>query len=74
MQIVQALSLERSFLDAFSGQNTKSLKQGVKGARLAARLERTVDLLVAVSTALVLYFGSCLCLAESSPPARSSSS
>ena len=54
MQIVQALSLERSFLDAFSGQNKKSLKQGVKGARLAARLERTVDLLVAVSTALVL--------------------
>ena len=62
MQIVQALSLERSFLDAFSGQNKKSLKQGVKGARLAARLERTVDLLVAVSTALVLYFGSRLVL------------
>ena len=62
MQIVQALSLERSFLDSFAGQNRKSLKQGVKGTRLAARLERTVDLLVAISTALVLYFGSVLVL------------
>lgn len=62
MQVVHALSLERSFLDSFSGQNKSSLKQGVKGARLAARLERTVDLLVAVSTALVLYFGARLVL------------
>ena len=62
MQIVQALSLERSFLDSFSGHNKKSLKQGVKGTKLAARLERTVDLLVAVSTALVMYFGARLVL------------
>jgi ATP-binding cassette, subfamily B, bacterial len=62
MQIVQALSLERSFLDSFSGHNKKSLKQGVKGTRLAAQLERTVDLLIAVSTAVVLYFGARLVL------------
>ena len=62
MQIVQALSLERSFVDTFSGDNKKSLKQGVKGTRLAARLERTTDLIIAISTALVLYFGSRLVL------------
>ena len=62
MQIVQALSLERSFVDSFSGHNKKSLKQGVKGTRLAAQLERTVDLLIAVSTAVVLYFGARLVL------------
>jgi ATP-binding cassette subfamily B protein len=62
MQIVQALSLERSFVDSFSGHNKKSLKQGVRGTRLAAQLERTVDLLIAISTAVVLYFGALLVL------------
>lgn len=57
IQIVQALSLEKSFARSFSRQNQKSMKEGVKGTRLAARLERTVDVLVAISTGVVLYFG-----------------
>ncbi len=57
IHIVQALSLEDTFGRSFANQNQRSLKEGVKGARLAARLERTVDLLVAISTGIVLYFG-----------------
>jgi ATP-binding cassette subfamily B protein len=57
IHIVQALSLEETFGRSFASQNQRSLKQGVKGTRLAARLERTVDLLVAISTGIVLYFG-----------------
>ena len=62
IQIVQALSLEQTFADSFATHNQKSLKQGVKGTRLAARLERSVDLLVAISTAVVMYVGSRLVL------------
>src|SRR5262245_1486971 len=58
IHIVQALSLEETFGTSFSRQNRRSLKQGVKGTRLSARMQRTVDLLVAVSTGIVLYFGS----------------
>lgn len=57
IHIVQALSLEDTFGRSFARQNQRSLKEGVKGARLAARLERTVDVLVAISTGTVLYFG-----------------
>jgi ATP-binding cassette, subfamily B, bacterial len=60
IHIVQALSLEETFGSSFASQNRASLKQGVKGTRLAARLERTVDLLIAVSTGIVLYFGATL--------------
>ena len=62
IHLVQALSLEKTFADSFSRKNQRSLKEGVKGARLAARLGRTVDLLIAVSTGLVLYFGAQLVL------------
>jgi ATP-binding cassette, subfamily B, bacterial len=64
IHIVQALSLENAFAKSFSSQNQRSLKAGLKGTRLAARLERTVDLLVAVSTGVVLFFGAQLVLAE----------
>ena len=74
IQIVQALSLEQTFADSFATHNQKSLKQGVKGTRLAARLERSVDLLVAISTAVVMYFGARLVLDGTSRRARSSCS
>ena len=57
IRVVQALSLERTFAGVFSNQNEKSLKEGVKASRLAASLERTVDVLIAVATALVLWYG-----------------
>jgi len=57
IRTVQALGLEAGMDRAFSGANAASLKQGVKSKKLAAGLERLVDLLVAGATALVLFFG-----------------
>lgn len=68
IKVVQALSLERVFSGAFASQNQKSLKEGVKAKRLAAGLERTVDVLIALSTALVLYFGARLVIGGALTP------
>ena len=62
IKIVQALSLERVFSEAFSNANAKSLRAGVRASRLSASLERSVDLLVAIATALVLWYGAVLVL------------
>src|SRR5207244_3495021 len=42
---------------AFTRQNRKNLATGAYATRLSAGLERTVDLLIALGTALVLWFG-----------------
>lgn len=68
IKIVQALSLEKVFSKSFSGQNAKSMKEGVRAKRLAARLERSADVLIAISTALALFFGARLALAGSLSP------
>lgn len=60
MQVVQTLALEDSFVDQFAGQNTKSLKEGVKVRRLLARLQGTVQVMTGVSTAAVLSYGTYL--------------
>lgn len=65
---VQALSLEDNFSKVFSVQNKQNLKEGVKAKRLEARLERTVDLLFAVATALVLWYGARLVLNNTLTP------
>src|SRR5436190_361540 len=57
IKTVQALSLEEAFAQSFSSESERSFKEDVKGKRLAATLERTVDVIVAVATALVLWFG-----------------
>ncbi len=62
IKVVQILSLEPFFEQAFSGQNQKDLREGVRSKRLAAGLERTVDLFIAVATALVLWYGARLTL------------
>jgi ATP-binding cassette, subfamily B, bacterial len=62
MRLVQSLSLEKVFDDTFAAQNKKSLREGAKAKRLEARLERTVDVLIAVATALVLWYGARLVL------------
>ena len=62
IKIVQALSLEGIFSKTFSSQNQKSLKDGVKAKRLAARLEGTVQVMTALSTALILWYGTRLVL------------
>ena len=57
VKVIHALSLEGTFARAFTGQSRKNLATGVVATRLSAGLERTVDLLISVATALVLWFG-----------------
>ena len=57
IRVVQALGLEERLDRLFARQNAGSLTEGVQGKRLAAGLERRVDVLVGVGTALVLYLG-----------------
>jgi len=54
---VQALSLQESFTDDFQSRNVASQKEELKAAKLSAKLGRTVDVLLAVATALVLGYG-----------------
>ena len=62
IRTVQALSLEEKFAASFASESERNLKQDVKGKRLSATLERTVDVLIAIATALVLWFGAKLAL------------
>jgi ATP-binding cassette subfamily B protein len=57
IRTVQALGLESGMRQNFAGENDSALTQDVKAKRLAAGLERLVDLLLAAAIALVLYFG-----------------
>jgi ATP-binding cassette subfamily B protein len=68
IKIVQTFSLEKVFAQTFSSHNQRSLKDGVKTKRLAASLERTVDILIAIATALVLARGTQLVLEQSMSP------
>ena len=62
IKTVQALSLQSAFEQQFIRQNDKSWKQDVRAKRLAASLERSVDLLTAIAGALVLFYGTRLVL------------
>ncbi|HMR66125.1 MAG TPA: ABC transporter ATP-binding protein, partial [Anaerolineae bacterium] len=68
IKVVQALSLEKILEKSFASTNQKSLKEGVKAKRLAAALERAVDLIVAAGTALVLWYGARLVLSGAITP------
>ncbi|MBT8486965.1 MAG: ABC transporter ATP-binding protein/permease, partial [Phycisphaerae bacterium] len=57
IKTVQALSLESVHAETFTARNKSDLKEGVKAKRLSARLISTTDLLIAIGTAGVLYFG-----------------
>ncbi|MFC3396813.1 ABC transporter ATP-binding protein [Brenneria rubrifaciens] len=54
---VQALSLETETIKRFQGDDANSLQQNVRSKRLTAGLERSVDLIIAFATALVLWQG-----------------
>lgn len=60
IRTVQALSLEERFAQIFGGANEQSARADVKGKRLAAALERSVDVLIGVATALTLWYGGVL--------------
>lgn len=64
IRTVQALSLEESFASAFSFESDRTAHADVKGKRLSAALERSVDVLIAVATALVLWFGARLVMSR----------
>ena len=68
IKLVQALSLEDAFADVFDQQNRSSLAESVETKRLAANLERTVDVLIAVGTALVLWYGARLVIQDALSP------
>lgn len=64
IKVVQALSLEGMLEDSFASQNQKSLAEGAQTQRLSAGLQRTVEILVAIATALVLWRGVQLVMAK----------
>lgn len=68
IKIIQAFSLQRVFSQVFSSHNKKSMRDGVKTSKLAASLERTVDVIIAIATALVLWFGANLVVSGSLTP------
>ncbi len=68
IESVQALGLEDAFRNDFSNRNAQSQKEDLKGAKLAAGLNRTVDVLTSVATALVLFYGSQLILDKELTP------
>jgi ATP-binding cassette, subfamily B, bacterial len=57
MAVVQSYSLEERMQERFASSNKRSLKDGVKGKKLSAALERKTDVLVGLGTALVLAVG-----------------
>ena len=57
IRIVQAYGLETLIEDRFVSANRKSLRAGVTSRRLAARLERSTDLIVGIATAVVTVGG-----------------
>ncbi|MDZ7996201.1 MAG: ABC transporter ATP-binding protein [Nostoc sp. EfeVER01] len=68
IKVVQALSLQNMLESNFSGHNRQSLKESAKAQKLAAGLERMVELLVGIATALVLWRGVQLVLAKAITP------
>ena len=54
---LQAHGTDVAFSGAFSKENSKSHKEGAKTSRLTAGLERSVDVQIAIVTALILFQG-----------------
>ncbi|WP_193193416.1 ABC transporter ATP-binding protein [Nostoc sp. MG11] len=68
IKVVQALSLQDMLEHTFSSHNRQSLKESAKAQKLAAGLERVVELLVGIATALVLWRGVQLVLGKAITP------
>ena len=62
MQVVQTLSLEDEFAQKFIGEDKKNMKEGVKFRRLLNKLQGVVQLMIGLSTAAVLFYGTYLVL------------
>ena len=57
IRVVQAYGLEDTIASSFAAGNQKALTANIRARRLAARLERSTDVLVGLATAVVLGFG-----------------
>ncbi|NJL35927.1 MAG: ABC transporter ATP-binding protein [Leptolyngbyaceae cyanobacterium SM1_4_3] len=57
IKVVQALSLEGMLESMFSDENSKSQEEVARTQQLSAGLQRTVEMLVAIATAVVLWRG-----------------
>ncbi len=57
IKVVQALSLQSRLEKTFSKQNQKSLNESAQTQKLRAGQERTVEVLVAIATSIVLWRG-----------------
>lgn len=57
IKVVQALSLEGMLEVMFANDNTKSLEDVARTQQLSAGLQRSVEILVAIATAVVLWRG-----------------
>lgn len=68
IKVVQALSLQSMLEHSFARENQKSLKESAEAQKLRAKQERLVEVLVAISTALVLWRGVQLTLSGAVTP------
>jgi ATP-binding cassette subfamily B protein len=57
IKVVQALSLQSRLEKTFAKQNQKSLNESAQTQKLRAGQERTVEILVAIATSIVLWRG-----------------
>jgi ATP-binding cassette subfamily B protein len=62
IKLVQAFSLEGLFANLFHLQNQQSLKEDLEGMRVSAVLARLMRVLIALSMALVVWYGGRLVL------------
>lgn len=68
IKTVQSLSLQNVFAGIFAANNTRSLQTGARAQQLSARLERTVEVMVALITAVVLWGGAQLVISKTLTP------
>jgi ATP-binding cassette subfamily B protein len=68
IKTVQSLSLQKVFTGIFAANNTRSLQAGAQAQQLSARLERTVEVMVALITAVVLWGGAQLVISKTLTP------
>jgi ATP-binding cassette subfamily B protein len=62
IRFIQTFALEHVFVRQFAESSQKSQREDMVGSRMTAKLERSVDVLLALATALVLWHGARMAL------------